>query len=147
MSIGKTIVNLIEWGNRRRDLIGNDFIRGFSYILNFIALYTPFIFIEASLIYKMMGVAPPITALLLSCFAVFFAAAILPVVLSYSIGVIKKARNDKLSKELTKEGVEPSRILDLFICVKDLEFTMECLGLQKLMLIFDADKLDTNDIR
>ncbi|WCR53317.1 MAG: hypothetical protein PG981_000339 [Wolbachia endosymbiont of Ctenocephalides orientis wCori] len=74
-------------------------------------------------------------------------AAILPVILGYAIGVIKKALNNKLSKELKKEGIEPSRVLDLFICEKDLEFTVSKLGIKGLMLIYDCDKLDIDDIR
>lgn len=147
MGIGRVIADLIKWRNNRIDFIGNNFIRNFSYLLNFIAVVVPVIFIEMSLICIMSGVVSPITALFLSSFAIFFVAAILPVVLSYSIGVIKKALNDKLSKELKKEGVEPSRILDLFTCVKDLEFTVSKLGIKGLMLIFDCDKLNIDDIK
>ncbi|WCR53143.1 MAG: hypothetical protein PG981_000165 [Wolbachia endosymbiont of Ctenocephalides orientis wCori] len=151
MGIGKAIAELSKklskWRSDRIKLIGNDSVRDFSYLLNFIALATPFIFIAMNFTCIVSGVVPPITALSLPSFAVFLAAVTLPVVLGYSIGAVKAVLNYKLSKELKKEGVKPSRILDLFICVKDLKFTVEHLNLQNLMLIFDCGKLDINDIR
>ncbi|WCR53318.1 MAG: hypothetical protein PG981_000340 [Wolbachia endosymbiont of Ctenocephalides orientis wCori] len=71
MSIGRIITELMEWRDRRIGLIGNNFIQYFSYLLNFIAMVVPFIFIEMSLICIMSGVVPPITALFLSSFQSF----------------------------------------------------------------------------
>lgn len=142
MSIGKTIAGLIKWRARRIDLIGNNLIRNFSYLLNIAIVLGPFLLI---CIGAVAGLS--ITTVLVSYFAVFSIAAILPVILSYSIGVIKEALNYKLFKELNREGIESSRIKDLFVCVKDLEFTVNQLGTKRLMQIFDADNLNANDIR